>query len=154
MNYLVKMNELEFYKYIEEKEKRYAETLAQHTFEVTEPADVLARKQLQGYLPRGFQTELHEFYNIIEDGHICGYVWLKVDDTKKSAFLYEIYLFDECRSKGIGKKVMKEIEGYLKVKKILYFKLHVFGTNYKAIKLYETLGFEVAGINMYKEIYS
>ncbi|WP_391207301.1 GNAT family N-acetyltransferase [Psychrobacillus sp. L4] len=70
----------------------------------------------------------------------------------KSAFLYEIFLFDEFRSKGIGKEVLREIEEYLKSKEIIYFKLHVFGTNEKAIKLYKTIGFEVAGINMYKQL--
>lgn len=33
-----------------------------------------------------------------------------------------------------------------------YFKLHVFGSNTGARKLYEELGFEVAGINMLKTL--
>lgn len=47
---------------------------------------------------------------------------------------------------------MNEIQEYLSCKEIQYFKLHVFGTNVKSIELYETLGFEVDGINMYKKI--
>ncbi|ETT81439.1 GNAT family N-acetyltransferase [Viridibacillus sp. FSL R5-0477] len=152
MQYLKNMNGNEFNEYILDKEKRFAETLAEHTFEVIEPAAVRAKKQLQGYLPNGFLTDQHEFYNIVNENERYGYVWLKIDETKKSAFLYEIYIFDECRSKGIGTKVMEEIEEYLSLKEILYFKLHVFGTNRKAIKLYETIGFQIAGINMYKTL--
>ena len=33
-----------------------------------------------------------------------------------------------------------------------FFKLHVFGSNAPAIHLYHHLGFEIAGINMYKVI--
>lgn len=153
MQYLKKMNENEFNEYLLDKEKRFAETLAEHTFEVdTESAEVRAKKQLQGYLPNGFYTEQHEFFHIMMHDEQCGYVWIKVNESKKSAFLYEIYIVDEFRSNGIGTKVMEDIEEYLSKNEILFFKLHVFGTNHKAIKLYETLGFQIAGINMYKNL--
>lgn len=152
MNLLVKMNEVEFEEYIADKEKRYAETLATHTYEITESADIRAKKSIQQYLPNGFQTTQHEFYTIVYNSVDSGNVWIKIDEEKKSAFLYEIYIFDQFRSKGIGTLVMNEIQEYLSCKEIQYFKLHVFGTNVKAVKLYEALGFEVAGINMYKKI--
>lgn len=149
---LVKMNETEFEDYIADKEKRYAETLASHTYEITESADIRAKKLIQQYLPNDFYTKQHEFYKIVYNNEDSGYVWIKIDEEKKSAFLYEIFIFDQFRSNGIGTMVMNEIQKYLSCKEIQYFKLHVFGTNVKAIKLYETLGFEVAGINMYKKI--
>lgn len=54
--------------------------------------------------------------------------------------------------KGLGKKVMTELESLLAVRNIAFFRLHVFGNNEHAINLYNNLGFQVAGINMYKEI--
>lgn len=89
---------------------------------------------------------------IVYNSKDSGYLWIKINVEKKSAFLYEIYIFDQFRSKGVDTLVMNDIQEYLSCKEIQYFKLHVFGTNVKAIKLYETLGFEVAGINMYKKI--
>ena len=83
---------------------------------------------------------------------VLGHVWIKVTEENKSAFLYEIYLKEACRSKGIGKKVMTELESLLSLREIAFFRLHVFGNNEHAINLYHTLGFHVAGINMYKEI--
>ena len=103
-------------------------------------------------MPNGFNTKNHEFYNVIENGKVLGYVWIKVIEENKSAFLYEIYLVEEFRSRGIGKKVMAELESLLSIREIAFFRLHVFGNNEHAINLYNNLGFHVAGINMYKEI--
>lgn len=150
---LVPMNENECNTYVKDKTKRYALTLKENTFEIiNDSAFVRAEKAINGYLPNGFNTKNHEFYNVIENEKVVGYVWIKVIDENKSAFLYEIYLEEEFRSKGIGKKVMRELESLLLFRNIAFFKLHVFGNNEHAINLYNNLGFQVAGINMYKEI--
>ena len=47
---------------------------------------------------------------------------------------------------------MNHIEEWLKQNEVLYFKLHVFGNNQGAFKLYESLGFGIAGYNMLKSI--
>ncbi|WP_391207294.1 hypothetical protein [Psychrobacillus sp. L4] len=80
---LCQMNEDEFNVYLEEKQKRYAVTLEENTFEVTESATAQAKKQLMRFLPNGFYTELHEFFSIKNDGSLCGYVWLKIDQKKQ-----------------------------------------------------------------------
>lgn len=150
---LIPMIENEYDTYVKDKTERYALTLEENTFEIiNETAFVRAKKAITGYLPNGFNTKSHEFYNIIENEKVVGYVWVKVVEEKKSAFLYEIYLKEEFRSKGIGKKVMIELESHLANRKIAFFRLHVFGNNEHAISLYNNLGFHVAGINMYKEI--
>lgn len=59
---LVKMSEVEFEEYIAHKEKRYAETLALHTYEITESADIREKKLMQQYLPNGYHTKQHEFF--------------------------------------------------------------------------------------------
>ena len=150
---LIPMNKDEFDTYIKDKTERYAYTLEENTFEIiNETSFIRAEKAINGYLPNGYNTENHEFYNIIESEKVVGYVWIKIVEESKSAFLYEIYLKEEFRSKGIGKKVMTEIESLIAVSKIAFLKLHVFGNNEHAINLYNNLGFQVAGINMYKEI--
>ena len=88
-----------------------------------------------------------------EADQTIGFVWLKVEVEKKSAFLYEIFILEEYRAKGFGTTVIHIIEDWLKEKEINYFKLHVFGSNEGAYKLYERLGFGIAGINMLKSIY-
>ncbi|WP_342527282.1 GNAT family N-acetyltransferase [Chryseomicrobium sp. FSL W7-1435] len=56
------------------------------------------------------------------------------------------------RGKGVGTEVMSQIEHLLNQKEITYFKLHVFGSSTGARKLYEELGFQVAGVNMLKSL--
>ena len=150
---LVPMNENEYNTYVKDKKERYALTLEGNTFEITNETPLnRAEKAINNYLTDGFNTKYHEFYNVVSNGDIVGYVWIKVIEESKSAFLYEIFLKDMYRSKGIGKKVMTELELLLSHRKISYFKLHVFGNNVHAINLYSNLGFNIAGINMYKEL--
>ena len=47
---------------------------------------------------------------------------------------------------------MKQLETLLQEKEIDYFKLHLFGSHTGARKLYEELGFQVAGVNMLKTL--
>ena len=153
MNLLRPMSAQEYTTYINDKIERYAKTLQENTFEVTNESCYLrAEKAINGYLPDGFKTKHHEFYRISERNEVVGYVWIKIDEQKKSAFLYEIFLVEAARSKGIGKRVMVELESLLKKREVEFFKLHVFGSNEPAIHLYNHLGFEIAGINMYKVI--
>lgn len=97
---LVKMSEVEFEEYIADKEKRYAETLASHTYEITESADIRAKKLIKQYLPNGIHTKQHEFFKIVYNSKDSGYLWIKINVEKKSAFLYEIYIFDQSVLKG------------------------------------------------------
>ena len=153
MKRLIPMTEADYDVYIEDKMKRYAHTLEENTFEViNDSAFLRAQQAISGYLPHGFNTKNHEFYHILENGKVAGYVWLKVVNENKSAFLYEIYLNEDVRSKGLGKETMTELESLLMSREILFFKLHVFGSNEQAIQLYHHLGFQIAGINMYKEL--
>lgn len=146
------MSEDEFDSYFQDKLKRYTEVLAENVHELGEAPAVQAGKQLNNLLPQGRLTANHHLFTIQKGEQLAGYVWLKIEVDKKSAFLYEIYMLEEYRGKGMGTKVMKQIEDLIQEKGVSYFKLHVFGSNTGARKLYEELGFEIAGINMLKSL--
>ncbi|MCV9884975.1 GNAT family N-acetyltransferase [Metabacillus halosaccharovorans] len=154
MNILLKkMSEKEFIIYFEDKIERYSKVQSDNVHEVSSEDPLSkARKQLNNLLPKGIETFNHHLFNIYEDDRLIGFIWIKVEKEKKSAFLYEIFIFEEYRGKGLGTKVMKNVEDWLEQEGIYYFKLHVFGRNEGARKLYEELGFEIAGINMLKTI--
>ncbi|MFD1738673.1 GNAT family N-acetyltransferase [Bacillus salitolerans] len=101
-------------------------------------------------LPKGLATPNHHLFNILKGEMVIGYVWLKVEEDKRSAFLYEIFVNDKHRCYGVGTKTMRYIEEFIQQKGVYFFKLHVFGSNTGARKLYENLGFEIAGVNMLK----
>jgi len=151
---LRKMVEKEFTTYFEDKVVRYSEVLSENVHEVSSEDPLLkARNQLNHLLSKGIETPNHYIFNIYkEHNQLIGFVWIKVEKEKKSAFLYEIYLFEKERGKGLGTKVMNAVEKWLEQEGVAYFKLHVFGTNDGARRLYEELGFEIAGINMLKKI--
>ena len=48
----------------------------------------------------------YDFYRINERNEVVGHVWTKIDEQKKSTFLYEIFLVEVARSKGIGRRVI------------------------------------------------
>lgn len=154
MNILLKkMSEKEFTIYFEDKVERYGKVQSENVHEVSSEDPLSkARKQLNNLLTKGIETSNHHLFNIYKDDWLIGFVWIKVEKEKKSAFLYEIFIFEEYRGKGLGTKVMKNVEEWLEQEGIYYFKLHVFGRNEGARKLYEELGFEIAGINMLKTI--
>jgi len=150
---LKKMSDEEFTIYFENKVERYSVVLSENVHEVSgEEPFSKARNQLNNLLPKGLETTNHYLFNIYEADQLIGFVWIRVEKEKKSAFLYEIFIFEKCRGKGFGTRVMKNVEEWLEQKGIYYFKLHVFGSNEGARKLYEELGFEIAGINMLKNI--
>ena len=147
---LREMSEEAFEPYFQNKLERYTEVLSQNIHEEGDHPSTKARNQLTNLLPMGMRTPNHHFFTIDKGENSIGFVWLKVEEEKKSAFLYEIYIFEEFRGKGFGTAAMKCVEDFLQQKEIYYFKLHVFGNNTGARKLYEELGFEVAGVNMLK----
>ena len=150
---LKKMSEKEFTVYFEDKVERYSHVLSENAHEASSEEPIIkARKQLNNLLPKGRETPNHHLFNIYDEDELLGFIWIKVEKEKKSAFLYEIYILEKYRGKGFGTSVMKNIEAWLEQEGILYFKLHVFGSNEGARKLYEELGFEIAGINMLKTI--
>ncbi|KGR79029.1 GNAT family N-acetyltransferase [Ureibacillus manganicus] len=150
---LKKMSKEEFSIYFEAKVERYSGILSENVHEVSseEPLSK-ARVQLNNLLPKGLDTTNHHLFNIHEADQLIGFVWIKVEKEKKSAFLYEIFIFEKYRGKGFGTRVMKYVEEWLEHEGISYFKLHVFGSNEGARRLYKELGFEIAGLNMLKTI--
>lgn len=149
---LRKMSKDEFDNYFQNKIERYSDVLSENIHEQGDEPSTKAIKQLKGLLPSGIETPNHHLFHIQRGEKVIGFVWIKIEEEKKSAFLYEIYIFEEYRGKGFGTETMKRLEGFLIQKEIYYFKLHVFGSNTGARKLYEELGFEVAGINMLKPL--
>lgn len=152
-NLLRKMSKEEFVTYFENKVARYAVVLSENSYEYgNEDFYFKARTQLNNLLPKGVETPNHHLFNLNLENQVIGYVWIKVEKEKKSAFLYEIYIFEKYRGKGLGTEVMTSVEAWLEQEDIHFLKLHVFGSNTRARKLYEELGFEIAGINMVKTI--
>ena len=66
---------------------------------------------------------------------------------KKLGFIYELFVIEECRGKGISKQLIRTGVEQLKQEGYSEIRLSVFDGN-QAIKIYENLGFKNRTISM------
>jgi len=132
----------------------YAQDIARNYNRPIDEVRVEAKKQVKQILNHGLSTKGNFLYNVInrKTGEAVGFVWFKVDEAKKSAFLYDILIHETYRGKGYGKKTMELLETKLRRMGITQLGLHVFGHNHVAIQLYKKQGFYTASFNMQKDL--
>lgn len=108
-------------------------------------------------LPEGLHTEGHYLYSIKHDAEgIVGALWSALDThvRDKSAFIYDIRIYDEFQGKGFGKQALTELENVLRPLGVETIGLHVFGHNQRAYNLYVKMGYIPTNIRMTKKINS
>ena len=88
----------------------------------------------------------YEYYFLMDNDEICGYMGIHEETSDKKMFLSKLYLKKEHRGKGIADKMFACFleEGYLH--NVQAFTLEVRVSNQVAISLYQKYGFENAGI--------
>lgn len=147
------MNAEEFSTYLPHLVDSYAGDLSRNLGVSIEAARERSAKQTSELLPQGAGTPDHLLYLVRDEaGQHAGYLWLFVDKPNGSAFVYDIELFAEFRGRGLGKAAMLAAEEVVRGLGIYRLGLHVFGDNPVAIHLYQSLGYEVIGMNMQKKI--
>ena len=103
-------------------------------------------------LPLGLNTPDQLLWGLYEEEQYVGWVWINLNFKArvKSAFVYEFRIFDEHQNQGYGKKALALISTALKEKEIKHLYLHVFGSNQKALHLYQKNGFELVDLTLGK----
>lgn len=80
------------------------------------------------------------YVNLKEDDNIVASLYVK--KYKESYVIHDVFVLEDRRGKGYGKKIMEEILGLLRPKnKPVY--LYVDPSNKVAINLYEKIGFRL-----------
>ncbi|WP_029269693.1 GNAT family N-acetyltransferase [Flavobacterium sp. KJJ] len=90
-----------------------------------------------------FEKKEQLFYLILDDETTVGFIG--IEHNYKNGFvtrIHKIYLLPETQGKGIGKKVIAEIEKLAFEKKSIALSLNVNRFN-NALRFYQKLGFEV-----------
>jgi GNAT superfamily N-acetyltransferase len=105
-------------------------------------------------LPDGLETAGHDVFVGMADGQEIGFLWLFTDPALAvpETFIYDIEVRAEHRGKGYGRGLLEAGERWCAEHGVPTLKLHVFGFNTTAIKLYESSGFEVTNLHMAKQI--
>jgi len=122
----------------------YARALSRNLRINYREASQLAVEELKTILPRGFFSDDHYFYNLVtgEETQEVGKLWFYINRKLKSAFLYDLMIFEAFQRRGYGKRALQEMEKELKAKGITVIRLNVFNDNRIARHLYLERGYD------------
>ncbi len=114
----------------------------------------LATKQFAELLPDGLGTDTHHLLVGEADGVRAGLLWLNIPTDREAvnAFVYDVEVDADQRGKGYGRAMMVCAESYCRDHGAATIRLHVFGDNTVARRLYESLGYETTNVNMAKPL--
>lgn len=118
-------------------------------------AAAYAEQETARLLPDGIATPNHHLWTVRDhEGSPVGHLWLLVrpQSSEVEAFLYDVELVPEARGRGLGRATMLAGEDTARELGATVMRLNVFGHNVPAIRLYRSLGFEVAMAAMTKRL--
>src|SRR5258708_95417 len=121
-----------------------------------QPEEALSRSQADfaSLLPQGRSTPDNHIYSIQDAAHgtHVGVLWVAVTGKglRKSAFIYDIVIYEVQRRQGYGEGTMLALEDTVRELGLDTVGLHMFGHNKAAQALYEKVGYIVTDINMSK----
>ena len=154
MSKLIPMTQTEFDAFLERIIPEYAADNVKAGYWDESEALEKSRKETNGLLPQGLQTENHYLYTVYDEDQAVGIVWMRanVNRPTKSGFIFELRVGERFRGKGYGKQAMLLIEEKAREMGLQSIGLHVFAYNDVARSLYEKLGYEASSLNMKKDI--
>ncbi|MFD9287852.1 GNAT family N-acetyltransferase [Streptomyces sp. NPDC060030] len=106
-------------------------------------------------LPDGLATPGMYFHVLVHDGAVVGHVWVarrhepEGDDL---GYVFDVEVREEHRGRGYGRALMHLAEDITLDAGLGLLGLHVFASNTPALRLYESLGYEVTQYNLAKAL--
>jgi len=132
----------------------YAESKAKAERLSAREGEGIAEAAWASLLPEHQKTRHHHFFTAFEGEVEVGMIWFKeeLDWETPYAYLYQVWIWDEHQGRGLGRQLMRALENELAVRGLRRLRLHVFAFNQRALKLYESMGFEITNLVMVKEL--
>jgi len=144
----------EFKKYRNMFVKDYSEDLIlNHGYKINESIKI-AKNSFQSSFPNNVPVSTDKVVCIVAASHTVGYLWYSINKSNSKAYICDLFIFDEYRSKGYGKSAINILEAELSKQSIDYLSLRVAYNNPRALELYKSVGFNVSGYNMSKRVIS
>jgi ribosomal protein S18 acetylase RimI-like enzyme len=148
---LIKMTEATFKNYLKIAISSYAKENIDAGRWKEEGAIERSREDHDRLLPEGIKTKNNHLFEIKENSHgqIVGHLWLAIDEqlNQKSAFIYDIEIYEAFRRKGFAKSVLRNAEAFVMTSGIYSIGLHVFNHNEAAKALYSALDYNTVDEN-------
>jgi ribosomal protein S18 acetylase RimI-like enzyme len=117
------------------------------------PAEIQRRRRR--HLPDGIETQHMALFVGEVDGVAIGRLWLALPGAPNhldTAWVYNVEIDEAHRGKGYGRGLMLAAEAELVHRGVTKLGLNVFGGNTTAIRLYQSLGYEVISQQMSKSL--
>ncbi|MDD5265070.1 MAG: GNAT family N-acetyltransferase [Candidatus Bipolaricaulis sp.] len=115
-----------------------------------------ARKAFDQLLPNGVNTENHHVCSIVDEatGETVGHLWYFAAPAagSPSLFVASIGTNEAHRRRGYATAALEALEGEAAALGARSIRLHVFGDNTAARRLYAGLGYRETNVQMVKEL--
>ncbi len=113
-------------------------------------ASASAGQAFADLLPDGLATPEHHLWTVRAGDDEVGDLWLRVRplSAEVEAYVFDVELVPEARGRGLGRATMLAAEDAARGLGATVMRLNVFGHNSPAVRLYESLGYVVAGATM------
>jgi GNAT superfamily N-acetyltransferase len=150
------LREDEWPAFVEDSKRQYAQDMVENAGFTPEEARAKAERDLPSLLTDGLATEGH-FIFAIEDaatGESVGRLWFarRSSDRGEVAYLYDLYVDERARGRGLGRAVMHALEEEARVRGLERISLNVFAGNSVARRLYASLGYDEFAVWMSKDL--
>ncbi len=153
---LRKMTESEFQSYLEYTYVKYADEQVKAGFWPADRAIELAKGEITDLIPDGLATKNHSFYSLVVTGEPApvGILWIMIRERngRREAFIDDIEIYENFRRKGYAAQALGILEKIVMEMGLHTIRLHVFGHNRNAQRLYEKCGYEIINIYMEKSV--
>ncbi|MEU2527895.1 GNAT family N-acetyltransferase [Streptomyces sp. NPDC013087] len=106
-------------------------------------------------LPDGLATPGMYFHVLVHDGAVVGHVWVarrEEPEGQDLGYVFDVEVREEHRGRGYGRALMHLAEDVTLDVGLGLLGLHVFASNTPALRLYESLGYEVTQYNLAKAL--
>jgi GNAT superfamily N-acetyltransferase len=115
-----------------------------------------SRSVFEQLLPQGLLTESNHLWVIKDEDRRVGELWIaqRHAGTRPIVFILDIYIEPGERRQGYARQSMLAAESWARQAGCEEVRLHVFGRNDAARRLYEQLGYGVASLMMAKPLLS
>ena len=149
------MTDVETKAYIAQAMAGYADQLSEFGGRDRADARAKAETDLGRLFPDGQLTEGHRLRVAEVDGKAVGRLWIAPDSPSwpvGTAYIYDIEVDESARGQGFGRDIMVAAEAEAGEMGCTSIALNVFGGNAPAIRLYQSLGFEVTSLQLRKPL--
>ncbi|KIH85696.1 GNAT family N-acetyltransferase [Pseudomonas batumici] len=151
---LAPMDDADFIRFAERAVAEYSDGMVAAGEWTRVQASQKARSVFEQLLPQGRLTEDNQLWVIKTQEHRIGELWVveRYAGVGKIAFILDIYIDPGERRQGYARQSLLALESWARQAGCEEVRLHVFGSNAAARRLYEQLGYGIASLTMAKPL--